>query len=157
MSSLDFRHIIMILCLMAAAFIGTPLVASSSSAATICQTAEEVALDSGYIFTSPDVRAEFEGGDEALAQILAATATIPDSIVAPIKELGGRIYARCIVKCVIETDGTVSHAEIEKTTTARLLDDEAVRAVMALPRFSPAMVDEKPVRSWLSIPVVYDY
>jgi hypothetical protein len=51
----------------------------------------------------------------------------------------------------------VSHAEIEKTTTARLLDDEAVRAVMALPRFSPAMVDEKPVRSWLSIPVVYDY
>ena len=157
MSFIDFRHIIIGLCLIAEVAIGCPAVASIGSQVAVYQTEDDWTMDSDYIFTAPDVRAEFEGGDEALAQVLAATATIPDSIVAPIKELGGKIYARCIVKCVIEADGSVSNAEIEKTTTSWLLDEEAVRAVMALPRFRPALVDDKPVRSWLSLPVVYDY
>ncbi len=120
---------------------------------------EATALDSTYIFTAPDVAAQFPGGDEALDQYIAShiTTVIPDSILAPIKQLGGKIHARCIVRCVIETDGSVTGATIERTTSSLLFDNEALRVVSTLPSFIPAKVYGRPVRAFMLIPVTFDY
>lgn len=111
------------------------------------------------IFTAPDVEASFPGGEDALRDSINARLCIPDSTLAPIKDLHGTLRARCIVKALVEIDGTISDAVIEKTTTAAIFDDEALRVVKSLPAFNPAMFYEIPVRSWIMIPVefVYDF
>ena len=115
--------------------------------------------DSIYTDVNIDIEAEFPGGDEALYQLIKERLVIPDSILAPIKEIGGRVKARCIVKALIETDGTVSDAVIEKSTSAALFDEEALRVVKGLPKFRPASIQRAIVRSWKLIPVefVYDF
>ena len=110
-----------------------------------------------HVYVSPDAEAQFPGGDAAFEEHIARNVYIPDSITSPITSLGGKIYARCIVGCVIEADGTVTSPEIEKTTSAQLFDNEALRVVSTLPPFIPAQVAGTPVRSRTMIPVVFNY
>ncbi len=119
--------------------------------------AQNLNLDS--IYSEVHEKALFPGGDEALDSIIRDQLYIPDEILEPIKEIGGKVKARCIVKALIERDGTVSDAVIEKTTTATAFDDEALRVVKNLPPFYPATIYDVPVRSWILIPVefVYDF
>ena len=119
--------------------------------------AQNLNLDS--IYSEVHEKALFPGGDEALDSIIRDQLYIPDEILEPIKEIGGKVKARCIVKALIERDGTVSDAVIEKTTTAAAFDDEALRVVKNLPPFYPATIYDVPVRSWILIPVefVYDF
>ena len=111
------------------------------------------------IFTEPDVLAAFPDGDEAMDSLIRDQLYIPDEILEPIKEIGGTIKARCIVKALVELDGTISDAVIEKTTTADIFDQEALRAVKNLPPFIPASIYGIQVRSWRLIPVefIYDF
>ena len=118
---------------------------------------QQLNLDS--IYSEVDYEALFPDGDKALDSLIRDQLYIPDKILAPIKEMGGTLRARCIVKCLVERDGTISDAVIEKTTTADLFDNEALRVVKNLPKFYPAVIYEVPVRSWKLIPVefVYDF
>ncbi len=111
------------------------------------------------IYTEVDVEAFYPGGEEALDSIIRNQLYIPDEILEPIKEIRGTIKARCIVKVLVERDGTVSDAVIEKTTTAAIFDDEALRVAKNLPLLTPASIMNMPVRSWKLIPVefVYDF
>ena len=111
------------------------------------------------IYTNVEVEAFYPGGDEALDSIIRDQLYIPDEILEPIKEIGGTVKARCIVKALVERDGTISDAVIEKTTTAAIFDEEALRVVKNLPQLHPATIEDIPVRSWKLIPVefVYDF
>ena len=111
------------------------------------------------IYTKVEVEAFYPDGDEALDSIIRDQLYIPDEILEPIKEVGGKVKARCIVKALVERDGTISDAVIEKTTTAAVFDDEALRVVKNLPKFAPAVIRDIPVRSWTMIPVefIYDF
>ena len=111
------------------------------------------------IYTNVEVEAFYPGGEEALDAIIRDQLYIPDEILEPIREVGGTVKARCIVKALVEHDGTISDAVIEKTTTAAIFDEEALRAVKNLPKFVPATIYGVPVRSWKLIPVefVYDF
>lgn len=111
------------------------------------------------IYNNVQVEAFYPGGDEALDAIIRDQLYIPDEILEPIKEVGGTVKARCIVKALVECDGTISDAVIEKTTTAAIFDEEALRVVKNLPQLQPATIEDVPVRSWKLIPVefVYDF
>jgi hypothetical protein len=111
------------------------------------------------IYTEVEVEAFYPNGEEALDSIIRDQLYIPDEILEPIKEVGGKVKARCIVKALVEIDGTISDAVIEKTTTAAIFDEEALRAVKNLPQLRPATIGGVPVRSWKLIPVefVYDF
>lgn len=111
------------------------------------------------IYTNVDVEAYFPEGDAVLDSLIRDQLYIPDEILAPIKEMKGTVKARCIVKALVELDGTISDAVIEKTTTADIFDNEALRVVKNLPRFCPAVISDIPVRSWTMIPVefIYDF
>jgi len=131
-----------------------------SVATVVNATCDETTyLATDYIYTMPDVEASFPDGVEALDSIIRSRLSIPDSILAPIKEIHGVVKARCIVRCVIETDGSIGETLIEKTTTAALFDNEALRVVKSLPPFISARTFDMPVRSWMLIPVefVYDF
>ena len=116
-------------------------------------------LNIDSIYTDVDIEAKFPDGDEAMNLLIKDQLYIPDEILEPIKEVKGTIKARCIVKALVERDGTISEAHIEKTTTADIFDEEALRVVKNLPRFCPAVISDTPVRSWTMIPVefIYDF
>ncbi len=116
-------------------------------------------LNIDSIYTDVDIEARFPDGDEAMNLLIKDQLYIPDEILEPIKEVSGTIKARCIVKALVERDGTISDAVIEKTTTADIFDQEALRAVKNLPPFLPARLYGAIVRSWKLIPVefIYDF
>ena len=118
---------------------------------------QQLNLDS--IYSEVDVEALFPQGNEALDSLISNQLTIPDEILDPIREIGGKVRARCIVKCVIERDGSISEATIFQSTSAAIFDNEALRVVSNLPKFYPASIMEVPVRSWKLIPVefIYDF
>ncbi len=111
------------------------------------------------IYTNVEVEAFYPKGDEALDSLIRDQLYIPDEILEPIREVGGTVKARCIAKALVERDGTISDAVIEKTTTAAIFDEEALRVVKNLPKLNPATIENVPVRSWKLIPVefVYDF
>lgn len=118
---------------------------------------QQLRLDS--VYSEVDVEAMFPDGDEAMDSLIRSQLTIPDDILSPIKEIGGKVRARCIVKCLIERDGSMSDATIFQSTSAPIFDNEALRVVGNLPSFYPACIMDVPVRSWKLIPVefIYDF
>lgn len=116
-------------------------------------------LNVDSIYTDVDIEARFPGGDQAMDSLIRDQLYIPDEILEPIKEMGGTIKARCIVKALVERDGTISDAVIEKTTTSPIFDNEALQVVKNLPPFTPARLYGATVRSWKLIPVefIYDF
>lgn len=116
-------------------------------------------LNVDSIYTDVDIEARFPGGDQAMDSLIRDQLYIPDEILEPIKEMGGTIKARCIVKALVERDGTISDAVIEKTTTSPIFDNEALQVVKNLPPFAPARLYGATVRSWKLIPVefIYDF
>ncbi len=109
------------------------------------------------IFTYPDLEASYPGGDEAMLALIKERINIPPKTLKSLKKQHGNIDALCVVKCVIEADGSMGETKIEKSTSIPALDDEALRVVKSLPKFTPAQVGNIPVRSWMIIPVVFNY
>lgn len=77
---------------------------------------------------------------------------IQDNIQYPQEAIEKNIQGRVYVKFVIEKDGTVSYAKIDKSVDP-LLDKEALRVVRAMPKWEPANSKGKLVRSVNRLPI----
>lgn len=62
------------------------------------------------------------------------------------------IQGRVFVNFVIEKDGSISNVQVARGVDP-LLDDEAVRVVKSLPKFTPAKQRGKPVRMQYTVPI----
>ena len=100
------------------------------------------------VFQEVDVMPTFPGGEGALMQ------TIADSIRYPkdAKEKG--ITGKVIVRFMVKYDGTVTDVSVLKGVSTSL-DNEAIRVVQALPKFSPGQLKGKFVSVWFMVPVLY--
>ena len=56
---------------------------------------------------------------------------------------------------VVKSDGNVDYVQIAKTSGSKVLDDEAVRVVKSMPRWTPAKQDGENVSSMLTLPVAF--
>ncbi len=90
----------------------------------------------------------FPGGDSALLKYIAENTVYPDS--AKLKNTQGRVIARF----VIDIDGSVKMASIIKGV-GPYLDEEALRVVNSLPRFSPGKQAGKEVPVWYMVPISF--
>jgi TonB family protein len=95
-----------------------------------------------------DVMPEFPGGDEALLKYIADSTRYPKE--AKEKGIQGKVIARFMIK----KDGSVSNVSILKGANT-LLDNEALRVVKTLPRFTPGKLKGKKVPVWFMIPISY--
>jgi protein TonB len=64
------------------------------------------------------------------------------------------IYGKVIVTFVIETDGSVNNVRIIKGV-GKIIDDEAIRAIKASPKWSPGISNGRPVKVRCSIPLIF--
>lgn len=61
-----------------------------------------------------------------------------------------------VIRFVVEKDGSVGIAEVLRSSGNKTLDDEALRAVTSLKRFTPGTIDGKPVRVWYTMPITFN-
>jgi protein TonB len=95
-----------------------------------------------------DVMPVFPGGDAALLKFIADSTHYPKD--AKEKGIQGKVLARFMVK----KDGSVSDVSIMQEVSPSL-DNEAIRVVKLLPKFTPGKLNGKRVPVWFTVPISY--
>jgi TonB family protein len=90
----------------------------------------------------------FPGGEELLGKYVAMNTRYPEEAMK--KGLQGTV----VVKFRISSKGKVSGYEIAHSVCPEL-DEEALRVVMTITKFEPAIVDGKPVSAWFHMPIKF--
>lgn len=65
-----------------------------------------------------------------------------------------RIEGKVVVSFIINKDGSIANAKVEKSVNP-LLDREAMRVVRMMPRWKPGLENDKPCRTLFAIPIVF--
>lgn len=91
---------------------------------------------------------EFPGGPSAMAKWFG------DNIKYPAEAAKQGIEGRVIVQFVVGSDGTVGNAKLMRPVNP-LLDQEALRVINAMPKWTPGKHDGKPVAVKYTIPVTF--
>lgn len=100
------------------------------------------------VYVAVEQPAEFPEGQGALMRWLG------EHIEYPAEAKAQNIQGRVVVKFIIEKDGTVSHAEVARGVN-KLLDQEAIRVVMSMPKWIPGKNNGETVRSYFNLPVTF--
>lgn len=95
-----------------------------------------------------DQSAEFPGGMTEQMSWIANNLTYPESTVQ--KGIEGRV----VIDLVIEKDGSIGKVRVLKSVD-RNLDLAAVRLAKRMPKWKPAKINGEPVRSYVSIPIIF--
>ena len=90
----------------------------------------------------------FPGGQAALRQWLS------ENIKYPAIAEENNIQGRVVVTFVIETDGSIGNIRVVKSVDPSL-DEEAVRLVEAMPKWTPGTQNDKPVRVRYNLPLTF--
>ena len=102
----------------------------------------------GVAYTVVDEMPAYPGGNEALLRYVSETTRYPKE--AKDKNITGRVIVRFIVK----EDGAVTDASVIKGVDP-LLDNEALRVVSSIPKFTPGKWKGSPVPVWYTIPIQF--
>ena len=99
-------------------------------------------------FPKPDVVAEFPGGNDALMQFVYDNLRYPSDCE---KE---KISGRTITAFIVGVDGGISNPEVLRSPDERL-SNEALRIIGIMPKWTPALVNNKPVRMKFTMPITF--
>ena len=97
-------------------------------------------------FTVVERMPSFPGGDAALVAFLRENVHYPTFAVMQ------GIQGRVVVSFVVECDGSISEVKVIRSV-CRQLDEEAMRVVMAMPKWIPGMQSGRLVRVIWQVPV----
>lgn len=95
-----------------------------------------------------DVPAEFPGGMQKARQFLANNIQYPDEAVE--NGVNGTVQ----VKFTVELDGSISNIQIVRKLGYGC-DEEVVRVLKRMPKWSPAKLNGKNVRSYFTMPISF--
>jgi protein TonB len=98
--------------------------------------------------TWTEIMPEFPGGSEALNAFLTREIQYPELA----RNTG--ITGTVLIEFVVEKDGRVSNAKV-KVPLFPECDKEAVRGVMAMPKWNPGKKNGRPVRCFYQVPVTF--
>lgn len=99
------------------------------------------------VFVKVDRPAQFPGGITALMNFLSA------NVVYPAIAVENGIQGKVVCQFIVNKDGSVSDIEVIQSGGDPSLDSEAVRVISIMPRWYPAEMGGKPVRTKFKLPV----
>ena len=114
------------------------LAAAGMTATAQAQTALAPAAQTKQ--AQPEKMAEFPGGEKAMYEFIAKNLIYPESAM----ENG--IEGKVIVEFVITADGSVTNPKIVRKIDPDL-EDAAIKVIMKMPKWKPALLGGKPVAS----------
>lgn len=91
---------------------------------------------------------EYPGGMMAMMEYLQTNMTYPKD--AEKQKVEGRV----LVVFIVETDGSVSNVKVAKNVFPSL-DEEAVRVVESMPKWTPGKEKGKAVRTKFTLPIMF--
>ena len=104
--------------------------------------------DNSPIYEEADIMPSFPGGGEAIEKYLN------DNIKYPKVARKNGVQGRVEVSFVVERDGTLSNIRVARSVDP-LLDKEAKRVILSMPRWKPGKKDGKEVRVRYKLPVTF--
>lgn len=105
-------------------------------------------IDSEGVYLVPDEMPKFPGGMQAMTKYLSTNVKYP--VEAQKKGVSGRV----IIQFVVMEDGTLGQEKVVRGVDP-LLDEEALRVVKAMPKWTPGVADGKTVKVRFTIPVMF--
>jgi protein TonB len=118
------------------------LTAKAQSAVTV------TTKDSNRVVNTVEVAPQFPGGLQQFYHYLGTNIHYPDD--ARVKNQQGRV----IITMIIEKDGSLSDIKVLRGVSASI-DQEALRAMSASPKWSPGMQNGKVVRCQYTVPIAF--
>ncbi len=109
---------------------------------------DEEEVEEQQIFQVVENMPEFPGGRAALMKYLASNIKYPPYA----KEAG--IQGRVFINFVVETNGNITNVKVLRGIGGGC-DEEAIRVVKSMPKWSPGMQRGKPVRVSFNLPVKF--
>lgn len=104
--------------------------------------------DTDQVFQVVEVDPEFPGGMEALIKYLSENIKYPEQ--AKKNKIQGKVY----ISFVVEKDGSVADAKVLRGIGGGC-DEEALRVVNAMPKWTPGKQRNTPVRVQFNLPVAF--
>lgn len=101
------------------------------------------------VFIGVETMPEFEGGTKGLHSYLS------ENIQYPEEAIRSNVTGRVTIQFVIEKDGSVGPIKVLRGIGSGC-DEEAVRLVENMPAWKPGVQNGEEVRTWFTIPVVFD-
>ncbi len=123
----------------------TPVV-SETTTPTEVNTEVSLQVNNDSIYEKVEKEAEFPGGLEAMYKWIGYHLKYPEECRA--KSIQGRVT----IQFVVNKDGSISEIKTLRSPNP-LLSKEAIRVVKAMPKWSPAKVKGKVVRSYFRLPI----
>lgn len=126
---------------------GTPAKKSKQSKTAIIQPAiTSDSTENSKIFGAMEEKASFPGGSDACLKYIADNLRYPDNCI------NGVLTGLVIVSFTVNEDGNLSDIKVERTLD-HMLDEEVIRVVKSMPKWKPAKLNGKAVKSKYTIPV----
>lgn len=91
---------------------------------------------------------EFPGGIEELKNFFTK------NIRYPAKARKKGIEGRVMVRFAVNKDGSISRAQVMRTVDP-LLENEVLRVISEMPRWTPGMINDEPVGVYVIVPIVF--
>lgn len=111
---------------------------------------EKIEKEKEIIYDIVDEPAEPPGGMAALKKYLAENIKYPQTAV----EMG--LEGKCYLQFVVSENGYISNVKIKKgVTDCPECDQEAIRVVKGMPKWTPGKINGKAVNSTFSLPVSF--
>lgn len=129
-------------------FLLSVLFLSLAAQAQSVENADSVAVEE-TVYQSVEEQPEFPGGMKAMMKYLA------DNVKYPRISRDNKSQGRSTVRFIVNTDGSISDAEIVRSAGDMYLDKEALRVISEMPKWKPGKKNGKPVRVEFVFPVVF--
>jgi protein TonB len=104
----------------------------------------------GEIYTVVDKQPSFPGGQKALGQY------VRQHLVYPKKARNAGLSGRVFLAFVVNTDGSIQNVELLKGLSMDC-DEEAIRLVKRMPKWTPGKLDGKIVRVKYNLPIAFGF
>lgn len=102
------------------------------------------------VFVIVETMPEFPGGPAKLNAYLSQSIRHPQEV----QKYGFK--GRAICQFIVEKDGTITNAEVVRSSGNMVLDHEALRVIKGMPKWKPGYQHGKPVRVKYTIPVNFN-
>ncbi|MCM1077275.1 MAG: TonB family protein [Bacteroides sp.] len=100
------------------------------------------------VYSVVEKKPQFPGGDKELLMYIMQNVRFPESAIKDGKQ------GVVVVRFVVGADGEVGDVKIVRSVDPAL-DEESIRVVKSLPKFTPGEMDGKPVAVWYTLPVSF--
>lgn len=127
---------------------GTEMTNVGVKAVHIKPEVEEIAPEENIIVVFAEVMPSFPGGAKELNNFLSKNLKYPPSL----QEIN--VQGKVIIQFVVDKDGSITNAEVVRGVHP-LIDKEALRVINMMPKWSPGMQNQKPVRVKYTVPVAF--